>query len=90
MLLISVLSSLILLSNNSKNECLSRCSPHITLPCSFPSLDPCMQRTCKQLCNEDNGRPMIGCFCRGSLEGRGMRTCFCGPTKNNNSTTIKF
>ncbi|XGW16066.1 hypothetical protein V3C99_001485 [Haemonchus contortus] len=72
-------------------ECPPRCSPHITLPCRFPSLDPCMDRTCKEICRKDNNRAMIGCYCRGSLEGAATRTCFCGPSKaHNTNISIKF
>ncbi|WKY02366.1 hypothetical protein Q1695_015983 [Nippostrongylus brasiliensis] len=70
------------------DDCPPKCSPHITLPCSFPSLDRCMERKCREICRNDGQRNMIGCFCRGSLEGAASRSCFCGPSRNRQSGNV--
>ncbi|KAK5986400.1 hypothetical protein GCK32_000375 [Trichostrongylus colubriformis] len=90
-MLVVSLALLCLCLSVSAVECPPRCSPHITLPCSFPSLDPCMVKTCEMICRKDDDRGMIGCFCRGSLEGAATRTCFCGPSKNHDrNLTVVF
>ncbi|KAK0420902.1 hypothetical protein QR680_014956 [Steinernema hermaphroditum] len=67
-------------------SCRAKCSPHVTLPCSFPSLDRCLEKTCKDLCQKDGRRTMNACYCRGSVEGLTIRACFC----NSNSTKPKL
>uniref|UniRef100_A0A0M3I4S2 DB domain-containing protein n=1 Tax=Ascaris lumbricoides TaxID=6252 RepID=A0A0M3I4S2_ASCLU len=61
-------------------SCPATCSPHVTLPCSFGSLDRCIENTCRDLCWRDDYRKMISCYCRGSAEGPTLRSCFCGPS----------
>uniref|UniRef100_A0A0N5AKA2 Defensin-like protein n=1 Tax=Syphacia muris TaxID=451379 RepID=A0A0N5AKA2_9BILA len=64
----------------AKRRCDAGCSPHITLPCSFGSLDQCIEKTCRDLCWSDNYREMNACYCRGTSEGPTLRMCFCGPS----------
>ncbi|MFH4983292.1 hypothetical protein AB6A40_010001 [Gnathostoma spinigerum] len=84
----------LIVSVNSVRQCAATCSPHITLPCSFGSLDRCIERTCKDLCWKDDNRPMNSCYCRGAEEGRTLRACFCGPStlkgQRNRGKTIVF
>uniref|UniRef100_A0A915ELD9 Uncharacterized protein n=1 Tax=Ditylenchus dipsaci TaxID=166011 RepID=A0A915ELD9_9BILA len=66
----------------SKEGCQNaQCSPFFTLPCSFGSLDPCIQKTCKEICSKDENRKMIACYCRGTVEGPTLRACFCSKSK---------
>ncbi|TKR64256.1 hypothetical protein L596_024823 [Steinernema carpocapsae] len=80
------LLAVFLLKESDGGNCRAKCSPHVTLPCSFPSLDPCLEKTCKQLCQKDGKRTMNSCYCRGSVEGLTIRACFC----NTNSTKPKL
>nr|CAD2158670.1 unnamed protein product [Meloidogyne enterolobii]CAD2194149.1 unnamed protein product [Meloidogyne enterolobii] len=59
------------------SHCRATCSPHFTLPCSFGAFDKCLVQQCNEICAKDGGRKMIGCYCRGSIEGPTMRACFC-------------
>ncbi|KHN86837.1 hypothetical protein Tcan_07802 [Toxocara canis] len=69
--------------SEAARSCPAKCSPHITLPCSFGSLDRCIENTCRDLCWKDNYRKMISCYCRGTTEGPTLRSCFCGPSTYN-------
>uniref|UniRef100_A0AC34RD81 Uncharacterized protein n=1 Tax=Panagrolaimus sp. JU765 TaxID=591449 RepID=A0AC34RD81_9BILA len=71
------------------SQCHAKCSPFLTLPCSFGGFDKCMEFTCKEICRKDGNRPMAACFCRGTVEGPTMRACFCFPS-NKKSSKILF
>uniref|UniRef100_A0A8R1TZU2 Uncharacterized protein n=1 Tax=Onchocerca volvulus TaxID=6282 RepID=A0A8R1TZU2_ONCVO len=68
-------------SSKKLQNCKAECSPHITLPCDFGSLDPCIMKSCRDACWKDDRRKVQSCYCRGSKEGPTLRTCFCGPSK---------
>ncbi|VDK76346.1 unnamed protein product [Litomosoides sigmodontis] len=82
----------VLESRKTFPSCKATCSPHITLPCDFGSLDQCIMRSCRDACWMDGHRNVQSCFCRGSLEGPTLRTCFCGPSKiqENNTSNEKL
>ncbi|EFO22234.1 hypothetical protein LOAG_06250 [Loa loa] len=81
--LLSNVTSQAALVKNSKifQSCKATCSPHITLPCDFGSLDRCIMQSCQNACWKDGNRKVQSCFCRGSIEGPTLRACFCGPPK---------
>ncbi|KAM3722999.1 Capsanthin/capsorubin synthase, chromoplastic [Dirofilaria immitis] len=68
-------------SKQKFQSCKATCSPHITLPCDFGSLDRCIMKSCRNACWKDDRRKVQSCFCRGSNEGPTLRACFCGPSK---------
>ncbi|CAJ0580949.1 unnamed protein product, partial [Mesorhabditis spiculigera] len=69
-----------IITKTVESACSAKCSPHFTLPCSFGAFDRCLLKDCEAKCRRDEGRAVYGCFCRGSIEGPTLRSCFCGPT----------
>ncbi|KAL4003327.1 hypothetical protein ACH3XW_7155 [Acanthocheilonema viteae] len=76
-------------SSKTFQSCKATCSPYITLPCDFGSLDQCIMRSCQNACQMDGHRKVQSCFCRGSMEGQTLRACFCGPSKIQNNNKPK-
>jgi len=73
-----VSSFLLLMPIVESANCNAACSPHITLPCTFPSLETCLMSTCQRICS-DIGMVVNACYCRGSIERTSFRACFCQP-----------